>query len=185
MKNINWKRLNRNTHYWGSIIIAIPVLIIIISGILLLIRSEFSWIQPTTMKGIGTEPKLSFEQIFDIASQVPNSDIHSWKDISKLDVKPSKGIVKVRAKNNIEIQIDNTSGQVLQVAYRRVGIIQELHEGSFFNKHMPLWVFLPAAFILFILWVTGMYMFLRPYILKRKNNKKKIVCESKSSLPTN
>ncbi|NQZ50448.1 MAG: PepSY domain-containing protein, partial [Moritella sp.] len=71
-----------------------------------------------------------------------------------------------------EIQIDNISGKILQVEYRRSDLIESLHDGSFFHEYAKLWLFLPAAVILLMLWITGIYMFLMPYILRRQNRKK-------------
>jgi len=99
---------------------------------------------------------------------VPEAEIESWKDIDRLDVRPSKGMMKVRAANGWEIQLDSKSGEVLQVAYRRTDLIESLHDGSFFNDHSKLWFFLPTALILLGLWLTGIYLFLLPSITRRK-----------------
>jgi hypothetical protein len=80
-------------------------------------------------------------------------------------------MLKVRAKNRWEIQIDTSSGEILQVALRRSDVIEGLHDGSFFSENAKLWIFLPAALILVFLWLTGLYLFLFPYTLKRKKRK--------------
>ncbi len=41
---IHWPRFNRKVHYWGAIICAVPVLVVILSGILLLLKKESAWI---------------------------------------------------------------------------------------------------------------------------------------------
>lgn len=133
------------------------------------------------MKGEAKIPQLSFQQILDIASTVPEAEIQSWKNVSRMDVRPSKGIVKVRAKNKVEVQIDNASGKILQVAYRRSDLIESLHDGSFFHEHAKLWLFLPAAIILIILWISGIYMFLTPYILRRQNRKRTTLIDEPNS----
>jgi hypothetical protein len=88
-----------------------------------------------------------------------------------LDVRPGKGVVKVRAKNNWEIQIDTTNGEILQVAFRRSDIIESIHDGSFFHDGFKLWIFLPSAILLAGIWATGIYLFLFPY-MNRRNHKK-------------
>ena len=82
-------------------------------------------------------------------------------------MRPGKGIIKVRGKNNWEIQIDGNTGQVLQVAIRRSDLIESIHDGSFFHESFKLWVFLPSAVILAVMWGTGIYLFLLPYMLRR------------------
>jgi len=81
-------------------------------------------------------------------------------------------MVKVRSKNNWEIQIDTQSGTILQQAYRRSDIIESIHDGSWFHDKVKLWIFLPTGVVLFILWITGVYMLILPYIVKWKRNLK-------------
>jgi hypothetical protein len=74
--------------------------------------------------------------------------------------------VKVYAKNHWEIQLDHRSGNVLQVAYRRSDIIETLHDGSFFHERAKLWIFLPSAIVLLVLWMTGIHLFAKPLLVK-------------------
>lgn len=168
---INWNKFNRKTHYWGSIICSIPVLIIIITGSLLLVKKEFSWIQPSTIEGTKKTPAVNFNDILNVAMSIEQAEIKSWGDIDRLDVRPNKGVVKVRAKNRWEIQLDHNTLEILQVAYRRSGLIESIHDGTFFHKKVKLTVFLPAAIILLALWVSGLYLFIKT--LAVKNSKKK------------
>ena len=88
-------------------------------------------------------------------------------------MRPSKGVIKVRAKNRWEVQLDHQSGEILQVAYRRSGLIESIHEGTFFHDKVRLGIFLPSAIILLILWVTGIYLFLMPYLTPAKQKSAK------------
>jgi uncharacterized iron-regulated membrane protein len=160
---IKWRRLNHKIHYWGSIICAIPVLIIVITGIILCLRKEIEWIQPKTIVGQGLVPTITISQIFDISKTVSIAEIESWKDIERLDIRPSRGIVKVLTNNQIEVQIDYQTREILQVATRRSGIIESIHEGTFFHKSVPFLIFLPSAIILLILLITGIYIFISSF----------------------
>jgi uncharacterized iron-regulated membrane protein len=162
----HWPRLNRKIHYWGAILCAVPVLIVILTGILLLLKKESTWIQPPTAKGQQGVPGVTFTQILAASTKVPEAAIRSWEDIVRLDIRPDKGLVKVHAVNHWEIQLDHRSGEVLQVAYRRSDIIESLHDGSFFHERVKLWIFLPSALVLFVLWVTGIYLFAMPLLVK-------------------
>ena len=118
-KNFNWNKWTRKTHYWGAFIILLPVLIISITGIFLQLKKEIDWIQPPTVSGdLPNNPSISFEEILEAAKTVKETNIESWNDIDRLDVRIDKGIVKVRTKNRWEVQIDTYSGEVVQVAYR-------------------------------------------------------------------
>lgn len=170
---ISWKKFNRKTHYWGSIICAIPIVIVIGTGILLILKKEIEWVQPPSARGEGKVPEISFEQIINTAKQVEEAGITGWSDIDRLDVRPNKGIVKVRAKNQWEIQIDHQTMEILQVAYRRSDFIESIHDGSYFHDLAKLGLFLPCAIILFVLWVTGLYLFLTTHFAKQKSKRKR------------
>lgn len=161
-------KLNRKLHRIGSIVTALPVLVILASGLVLQLKKESSWIQPPTAKGIGGAPSVSFAAILDATRNVHEAKVASWDDVDRLDVRPSKGIVKVRAKNRTEVQIDTTTGEVVQVAHRRSDLIESIHDGSWFHERVKLWVFLPTAVVLLGLWVTGMYLWVLPYLARRK-----------------
>jgi hypothetical protein len=169
---MNFAKLNRVLHRWGALAVALPVLLVILTGLLLLLKKDLAWIQPPTQKGSSQELSLSFDRILEVAQSVPEAGIASWDDIDRLDVRPSKGMLKVRSTNRQEIQIDARTGEVLQVAFRRSDFIESLHDGSFFHENAKLWLFLPSALILLSLWVTGIYLFLLPYLVRRKRKKK-------------
>ena len=103
------------------------------------------------MRGTGNVPAISFEQILKSVSTLEQADIETWDDINRLDVRPSKGIVKVRAENGWEIQVDTETGDILQVAYRRSDLIESIHDGSFYGDHVKNWIFFPSGLVLFVM----------------------------------
>ena len=161
-------KLSRLSHRWGSIIALLPITIIIFSGIVLQLKKESAYIQPPTQSGAGTEPTIGFERILEVARTVPEAEIESWEDVDRLDVRPGKGVVKVQCKNRYEVQIDTETSEILQVAFRRSDLIESIHDGSYFNDHFKLWVFLPAGIVLAALVITGVHLFLLPYLARRK-----------------
>ena len=160
--------LNRKIHNWATPIIAVPLLLIIVTGILLQLKKQVSWVQPTELRGSQSTPAISLPEILEAAKSVPEAEIRSWDDVSRIDMRPNRGLLKVLAKNHWEIQIDTGNGRVLQSAYRRSDVIESLHDGSFFHDGVKLWVFLPIALILLIMWLTGLYMFVLPYIVRNR-----------------
>ena len=161
-------KLSRVLHRWGSIIALLPLMIIIFSGIVLQLKKELAYVQPPTQSGAGTEPAIGFERILEVVKTVPEAEIESWEDVDRLDVRPSKGVVKVRCKNRYEVQIDTETAQILHVAFRRSDLIESIHDGSYFNEHFKLWVFLPAGIVLAALLITGVHLFLLPHLARRK-----------------
>jgi len=88
-------------------------------------------------------------------------------------VRPSKGIIKIRAKSNWEIQIDSTPGESLKTAFRRSDIIEQLHDASYWQDSANLWFTLPISVVLLLISVTGIILFFLPYH-RRYNNRKRL-----------
>lgn len=161
------RRDTRKIHRWGALLVSLPFIIVIISGLLLQVKKEVEWIQPSTEEVAIDSLALSFSDILRISQGVEEAQISTWSDINRLDVRPDKGVVKVRSENQWEIQIDLERGTLLKTAYRRSDIIEQLHDGSWFHDAAKLWIFLPSGFIVLILWLSGMYLFFVPILAKR------------------
>jgi uncharacterized iron-regulated membrane protein len=163
--------LNRRVHYWLSIVIALPFLVVLATGLLLQLKKQLTWVQPAEQRGSGKIPAVSFDQILEACRSVPEAGIESWDDIDRLDVRPGKGMLKVQGKNCWEIQLDAQTAKVLQVAYRRSDLIEAIHDGSWFHDYAKLGVFLPVAVLLLLMWVTGIYLFWLPIVVKRRRRR--------------
>jgi len=159
----NPRIFNRKLHRWGAVAVALPFLVIITTGLLLQVKKQVNWVQPTEHRGTGVSSDLSLGRILDAARAVPQAGIRDWEDVDRIDVRPGKGLVKVIGVSRWELQIDAATGTVVQVAYRRSDLIESLHDGSWFHDAAKLWVFLPTGLIVLGLWITGIYLFLLPY----------------------
>ncbi|MFM6927390.1 MAG: PepSY domain-containing protein [Bdellovibrio sp.] len=162
-------RAFRKWHRWVSVIIALPFLITIVTGIILATRGFNSWVQPEypPIKTAGLS--VSFEQILAAAQSIPEAQIRTWKDVSQIDIRPDKGNIRVRARaTQWEIQIDGSTGEVTGKGIRRSSFLVSLHEGAYFGPFVRYGIFLPAALGVFFLLISGVYIFAQPYF-KRKN----------------
>lgn len=148
----------RKLHYWGSIIVAVPAVVIIASGLLLQVKKQWHWIQPSEQRGTSTTPQVSFEQVLDACAAAPGVDVQTWDDIDRIDVRPGKQLIKVTTEGGHEIQLDPADGRVLQVAVRRSDVIEALHDGSWFGDFGRYGVFLTTGVVLLMLWVTGLVL---------------------------
>ena len=81
----------------------------------------------------------------------------------RVDFKASKVVVKFVGQSCWKVQVDTTTGEVLQVDYRRSGLIESIHDGGFFAGWARLYLFLPAG-ILLLLWLAGLYLFFPPRV---------------------
>lgn len=166
--------LFRKIHYWGSIVIALPLAVMIVAGIFLMVKKQIEWIQPPSQKGVQINgvPSASLNELFNSAKSINKANFTTWTELQRADFKPNKGIIKFVSKNNWEVQVDTHTAKVLQVAKRRSDVIESIHDGSFFADWTKLGLFLPIGIILFILWLTGIYLLVVTEIAKAKKRKR-------------
>ena len=106
-------------------------------------------------------------------NNTPVANIKSWEDIDRIDIRPDKGIAKIRSNNHWEIQIDSETAEIFSVNYRRSDIIESVHDGSFFTDYVKFGWFLPTGILLIVVSISGIYMFLLPLMIKRKRTRLK------------
>lgn len=166
--------LNRRIHYWTSAIVAVPMAVMIGSGLLLQGKKQWAWVQPPEVRGTGTTPAIGLEDILTAVKAVPDMGVHSWDDISRLDVRVDRGLAKVALMNGYEVQVDLGTGRVLQTAYRRSDVIESLHDGSYFGGDWTkLGLFLPTGVALALLWSGGLWMWWVPFAARRRRRRRR------------
>ncbi len=161
--------LTRKIHYWGAAFVALPVMVILGSGLLLQTKKHWGWVQPVEHRGTGEIPALDLEGILAAVRLVPELGVTGWHDVNRLDVRPGRGMVKAWLHSGWEVQVDLGTGRVLQSAYRRSDLIESIHDGSFFGGDWTkLGLFLPAGLVLLCMWLTGLWMFWLPFSVRRR-----------------
>lgn len=167
-------RWARKSHRYISLVIAVPILITLITGVTLMMRGQFSYIQPPNLKGSQplVAPRISAETVLQTLQDIPQSEVSTWKDVNSLIFSPAKGTYQARLANDYLVQIDAHTGATLDVSYRRTNVLIALHQGSFFHKKVMLWIFFPSGLGLLFLWVSGMYLSIYPQVKRRKKNVK-------------
>jgi arylsulfatase A-like enzyme len=163
--------------------LAIPVLIILVSGILLQVKKQSAWVQPPEQRGKGSIPTIGFDTMLQSIRQQEDLAISGWDDVHRIDIRPSKGMAKVTLKSGWEVQVDLEDGSILQTAIRRSDWIESIHDGSFFwGDATKLGIFLPSAIGLTVLWITGLWMFWLPISVKRKRKARAAAATTTSAL---
>ncbi|MCC3862124.1 PepSY-associated TM helix domain-containing protein [Pseudemcibacter aquimaris] len=171
---MNLNKLNRTIHNWVSIFIALPLLLIIVSGLFLQLKKDFEWIQPSSVRGESDAlPVVSHEALLAAATSIPQTAGMKWSEFDRIDYKVDRGMVKFMTVDGWEVQVDTTNAKVLSVAERRSDFFEKLHDGSYFGDFAKYYIILPTGIILFVLWITGLWMFIYPYIKKAANKKRK------------
>ncbi|MFP5355798.1 MAG: PepSY domain-containing protein, partial [Gemmatimonadota bacterium] len=79
--SFNPRVFSRKIHRWGAIAVALPFLVVIGTGLLLQLKKNWRWVQPTEHRGAGTVPVLPFDSLLTIAKSVPDAGIRGWDDI--------------------------------------------------------------------------------------------------------
>jgi len=167
--------LNRKVHYWASAIVAGPLLIIACTGSILQLKKHWTWVQPPETRGSATnKPALELSGILEALKAEPSLHVTSWEQVNRLDVRLERGIVKAWLKSNWEAQIDLGTGKILQIHYRRSDWIESIHDGSIFGDTVKLGLFFPAAIGLVLLWLGGVWMFLYPFLGRRRVRRTKL-----------
>jgi uncharacterized iron-regulated membrane protein len=148
----------RKAHWWIACVIIVPLLLVVLSGLLLQVKKQWSWVQPKESRASSATPALALAQVLPIARGVTGSGVENWSDITRIDIRPTKNLLKVSTATGQEIQLDAASGAVLQLAPRNSDFIESLHDGSFFGEAAKLGLFLPVGFGLFLLLISGAFL---------------------------
>ena len=158
-------------HRWGTVFTVLPFAIVIVTGLLLQVKKQWSWVQPSSARSEAPGLEFGFDAILESARTVPEAGIESWEDVNRIDVRPGRGIAKVRSETHWEIQVDTATGEVLASAYRRSDLIESLHDGSFFGTWAKYGVFLPSGLVIFGMLGTGVVLWWMPHGARRRKIK--------------
>jgi len=145
----------RSLHYWGAGLIALPSFLIIVTGILLLLKNNLPYISPVVEKVSVLPATITLNEIYTLAQTCSKSSIKS------IDIRPEKKTTRVRFTDDNEAQLDLLTKKVLSCKKRYVSFLISLHEGSYFSEFYKNFIMTPTAFILFLLWLSGVYLFVK------------------------
>ncbi|HBB55136.1 MAG TPA: hypothetical protein DCZ49_03000 [Hyphomonadaceae bacterium] len=173
-------KLLRDVHYWLSLVVLAPLGVMIIAGIILMLKKEIAWIQPPTRAGVlavqddaSDPPNARLDDLFQTARLAKPDAFNTWQSLDRVEIKPDKGIIKFVSTSRWEAQVDLQTAELLQLAYRRSDLIEQIHDGSFFADWTKLYVFLPAGGLLLIMWATGIYLLILPHWARARKKRRK------------
>lgn len=133
-----WIRWLRWLHRKIAIFLFVFFLVISITGLLLGIKKQTGLLAPTR-KGTSTTLStwLSVDSLHKKAIAYLQDSVSKGLSINldRIDIRPDKGTVKFIFKDHFNgLQLDGTTGQLLQVEKRRSDFIEKLHDGSILDK---------------------------------------------------
>lgn len=155
-----------------GIVVSLLVIISASTGILLALKKEVNTLQPPTQKGISNDlsdwkPIYQLAEIAQTALAEETTDIST--SIDRVDVRPSKGIVKVLFEEAWwEVQVDGKSGEVLSIAKRHSDWIEALHDGSIISNGFKLISMNFLGFGLLLMVITGLWLWYGPKRYRKK-----------------
>lgn len=166
----HWNVTNRKFHRIVGVLIALPLLIIGISGVLLQLRGSWEWIQPPSAKGSvqNEAPAVSHADLLTHLQGVSATSVKGWSDVSQVIFRPGAGVYQVRLKANYEVFVDASTGAVLSEGPRLTGVIEKIHEGEYFHPVVSKFLFLPTGALVGFLSFTGLILYFYPIFVKRR-----------------
>lgn len=166
---------SRSVHRTVGALVLLPTLVTICTGIVLMLRQDFDWIQPRAQMAsrVGL-PQISLSTALEKATSSYREalSLAELPEISSLEVRPKKGTVSVRFDGGYEVQIDGATGAVLSSKMRRTSWLIELHQGSWFHPTVMKGVFLPSGILLLFLWMTGVSLLVQRWFRKGRAREK-------------
>ena len=156
--------------------LALLLCISAITGVLLALKKDVDIIQPPTQKGVSKNVD-DWKTLAEISSIAETAFYEAHPDqkentIDRLDVRPSKGIVKVLfEKGNWEVQVDGKSGEVKSIAKRYSDLIESLHDGSIISDLFKLISMNILGIGLLLLIVTGFWLWYGPKQLRKRKRR--------------
>jgi hypothetical protein len=173
-------RIFRKTHRITAIYLFSVFLVISVTGLLLGWKEHSNgYILPESTAGSNTELSewLPVDVLQNSALEALDnfSDGKLSKEISRIDIRPAKGIVKFVFKHHYwEVQLDGATAEVLQVAKRRSDLIENIHDGSVIdqvfgtrNKAFKLIYTTVSGLALLLFTVTGFWLWFGSKMLRK------------------
>jgi uncharacterized iron-regulated membrane protein len=179
-KQVRLLQFARKTHRKTGAFLFVFFLLIAVTGFLLGWKKDSrGLIQPKAYAGISTDLKkwLPIDSLHTIACNILHDSVSAELslDLEKIDIKKDKGMVKFGFIDQYwGIQLDGTTGQLLNIQKRRSDLIENLHDGSildlyFRTKGEPIKLFYTstAGLALFIFLITGFWLWYGPKRMKK------------------
>lgn len=172
-------RAFRKVHRWTGATLFVLFVFISISGLLLGWKKHSGGMLLARTEQ-GTSTNLASWVPFD---SIQTRAIHYLQEydptlsteIDRMDVRPSKGVVKVRFKGHFTaVQIDGATGELLTMESRRSDFIENIHDGSVIddwlgipNGYFKLFYTTIASLALLLFTITGFWLWYGPKHMRK------------------
>lgn len=166
-----WRKIHRTF----GVVLCLFLLAISITGFLLALKREISWMRPSEKEGAKFDSPtelVHISAVLDAAFAAGLAELKTIKDVDRIDYRPKNNVFKVVSKQGYkEVQVDGTTGKVVNIADRNDTLVESLHDLSWFHELIrKFWLPVVAAG-LGVLSLTGFYIYINP-VLRRMRFKR-------------
>jgi uncharacterized iron-regulated membrane protein len=147
-----WRKIHRVL----SLIVVLPFLVMLLTGLILQLRQQLEFVQPSpvVMERMPERALLSMDQVMEAAGVRAES-------VQRIIFRPQQFHLSLWLKDGRELQVHPQSGKILKAAPRYTNLLIQLHEGSYFSKWVQYLVFFPAGLGVVILTISGLIIYPR------------------------
>lgn len=173
LKQAKILRFCRKVHRISGIVLCLFIVLLSISGLLLGWKKHSNgYLLAKSQKGISTNLKdwlpldsLHTKALHYLHTQIPHvEEIH----ISRIDVQPQKGMIKFIAEKHFwGVQIDATTGHLLQIERRRADFLERIHDGSILGTVSKLIYTSLMGISMLVFCLTGFWLWLGPKRMRK------------------
>ncbi|RXJ71660.1 hypothetical protein CS022_20155 [Veronia nyctiphanis] len=183
----NLMRFCLDYHFYLSLIVAIPYLVVTYSGVMLQWR-DVQGAYPgaaggslASVTGSSTIPTVTYNEAIKIALDNSEFGISKPKHIWRVYTYPNEGIISLRTKRYVgtRAQIDAATGEVLNVGEFTSDFWEDIHQGRFYevtgnpnskgyDYSLTLNIFMFVHIVAIIFWLLGTVAVIKLTITDRK-----------------
>lgn len=174
VKAIRWYR---SLHKWLGLPLILFFFLIGITSILLAWKKKMDLLPPTLQTSVVDGTWISPSEMINIG-QEEMKKLGMDSEVDRLDVRPDKGVVKVKFKSHFtEVQLDGFSGKVLSVETRHSDWIEKVHDGSILDFYTTgdegakLTYSTLTALGLILMSFSGFYLWYYPKLIRKLKEK--------------
>jgi uncharacterized iron-regulated membrane protein len=158
-------------HRWVGIAVGLLVMLTAASGLLLLVKKRFAWIQPPVAVGAaGTPEQLRpLADVYGAVFALGLPQLRSEADIARIDFRPDQRVHKVvSVHGDVEVQVCAVTLRTSGPAVRRSDWLERVHDGSWAGDWLHGIVMPFVALAVLFLAASGYVMWAWPKLRRRR-----------------
>lgn len=161
-------------HRWLGVTAGVVLFVSAVSGLLLLVKKDYAWLQPAVVRGEPGPPAAlrPLAEVYGAVFALGLPEFRSEDDIARIDFRPAQRVHKVVSTHgDVEVQVCATTLRTSRPAVRRSDWLERVHDGSWLGDWMHGWVMPFVALVLSFLAMSGYVMWLWPKWQKRRRRR--------------